>query len=205
MSRKRDKKGLEFLSNDAVMAGVIKELHAPKPVVSDGVYQDLTKAIVYQQISTKAADNIYGRYLELIEFDVHNTEKPMQFEFDVLKSVGLSKQKAGYIQNISEFFTEEKIGETYWEDKSDDEILKYLTQIKGVGVWTVQMILIFSLGRPDVFPIDDLAIRNAMKRLYGLDMEKKKLRKALIKIADHWSPHRSLGSRYMWQWLRENR
>jgi len=192
MSRKRDKKGLEFLSNDAVMAGVIKELHAPKPVVSDGVYQDLTKAIVYQQISTKAADNIYGRYLELIEFDV-------------LKSVGLSKQKAGYIQNISEFFTEEKIGETYWEDKSDDEILKYLTQIKGVGVWTVQMILIFSLGRPDVFPIDDLAIRNAMKRLYGLDMEKKKLRKALIKIADHWSPHRSLGSRYMWQWLRENR
>lgn len=205
MSKKRDKKGLKHLSQDLNMADVIDQLNAPKPVVSEGVYQDLTKAIVYQQISTKAADNIYGRYLQLIEFDVHNTAKPLDFELEILRGVGLSRQKAGYIQNIATFFTEARIEESYWEDQSDEEIIKYLTQIKGVGVWTVQMILIFSLGRPDVFPIDDLAIRNAMKRVYKLDSEKTKLRKELIAIAEKWSPYQSLASRYMWQWLRENR
>lgn len=205
MSKRGDKKALEHLYKDPVLKRVIPSLDAPKPIVSDGVYQDLTRAIVYQQISTKAADNIYGRYLELMAFDVHNTEFPLQFSIDELRSVGLSKQKAGYIQNIAGFFTEEKIKENYWEDKSDEAIINYLTQIKGVGVWTVQMILIFSLGRPDVFPIDDLAVRKAMQAVYGLKSEKKVLRKELTSIAEKWMPYRSLASRYMWAWMRANR
>ena len=205
MTEKRDKKALKHLYKDAVLKAVIPTLKAPKPIVSDGVYQDLTKAIVYQQISTKAADNIYARYLALIEFDVHNTAKPLAFDFDELRGVGLSRQKAGYVQNIAAFFTEEKIKEDFWEDKSDEEIIKYLTQVKGVGVWTVQMMLIFTLGRPDVFPIEDLAVRNAMKAVYGLTSEKKELRKELIEIANAWSPYQSLGSRYMWAWWREHR
>ena len=196
---------LDHLKSDPIMATIIEGLDAPKPIVSNGVYQDLTKAIVYQQISTKAADSIYGRYLELIGMDVHNVHLPNEIDFDTLRSVGLSKQKATYIQNISAFFESEKIKDSDWESKSDEEIISYLSQIKGVGVWTVQMMLIFSLGRSDVFPDLDYAIQIAVKKNYKLKTEKTALLKEMRQLAEQWKPYRSFASRYLWQWLRENR
>jgi DNA-3-methyladenine glycosylase II len=82
---------------------------------------------------------------------------------------------------------------------SDAEVIQYLTQIKGVGKWTVQMILMFPMDRPNVFPIDDLGIRNVMKEMYGLELEKKELREKLIEIAENWHPYKSLASKYIWE------
>ena len=90
-----------------------------------------------------------------------------------------------------------------WSSLSDDVIIKELTQIKGVGKWTVQMILMFTLGRPDVFPIDDLVVRNNMIRLYGVETKGKVMRQTLEEIAAKWSPYRSWGSRYIWKWKDE--
>lgn len=202
---KIDQNALKHLHKEKTLSKVIASLEAPKPAIPNGVYHDLTKAIIYQQISVKAADSIYNRYLELIDFEIDNVERPAEIPFDDLRSVGLSRQKANYIQNISIFFSEEKIKEDGWDSMSDEEIIKYLTQIKGVGEWTVQMILIFTLLRPDVLPVKDYAIQVAMKRIYKLESEKAALIKDMYRIAEPWQPHRSLASRYLWQWLRENR
>lgn len=202
---KIDQKALRHLKKEKTLFKVITGLDAPKPAEPNGVYHDLTKAIIYQQISVKAADSIYKRYLELIDFEIDNVERPAEIAFDDLRSVGLSRQKANYIQNISTFFTEEKIHDDIWEEKTDEEIIKYLTQIKGVGEWTVQMILIFTLLRPDVLPVKDYAIQVAIKRIYKLETEKSALIKDMYRIAEAWKPYRSLASRYLWQWLRENR
>jgi DNA-3-methyladenine glycosylase II len=109
-------------------------------------------------------------------------------------------RKASYIQNVADFFQERQLHQTNWESHSDDEVIQSLTRIKGVGVWTVQMILMFSLNRPDVFPLGDLGIRQAMIQLYELHSSGKELEKDLIHIAEHWKPYRSIACKYLWNY-----
>ena len=199
------KKALAHLSKDLILKKIINKLDAPKPIVSDGVYADLIKAIIYQQISTKAADKIYERYTALVDFELQNPEVLLNTPFDDLRQAGLSRQKASYVQNIAEFFVAEKIKEDIWENMNDQDIVKYLTQIKGVGKWTVEMMLIFSLGRPDVFPDRDYAIQMVIKDLYDLKTDKTALIKDINVLAEMWSPYRTLASLYLWQWVRYNR
>jgi len=90
-----------------------------------------------------------------------------------------------------------------WEELSDNEIIELLTQIKGVGTWTAEMILIFELCRPDVIPVKDLAIQLAMKELYGIKSEKKALINDMYKIAEAWKPYSTYASLYLWSWCRE--
>jgi DNA-3-methyladenine glycosylase II len=202
---KKDKKAISHLQKDKVLAAVISAVPHPKISIPNNVLHDLIKAIVYQQISTKAADKIYHRLQELLDFDLSNPETILAVQEEDLKAVGLSRQKTSYVINIATFFKEEKIKDDLWEDLSDDEIIKYLTQIKGVGKWTVEMILIFTLYRDDIFPDGDYAIQVVMKELYKIKKEKKDLLLAMNKKAKKWIPYRSLASRYLWQHLREQR
>ncbi len=117
-----------------------------------------------------------------------------------MRQVGLSRQKASYIKNVANFFLEEKIDSKDWAAKIDEDILETLTQIKGVGTWTVEMILMFTLDRQDVFPVGDLGIQNAMIALYDIKGDKKELKSKLIEIAEPWKPHRTLACRYLWEW-----
>lgn len=201
MSKLNQQQINEYLSQDKKLATLIHTLELPV-LVSDGdVYAALTRSIVSQQLSTKAAATIYGRFLNLFEDDYPTQTAVLDFSIEDLRAVGLSRQKASYIQNVATFFQEnEKESPTDWSTMSDTAIIEYLTQIKGVGQWTVEMILMFTLNRLDVLPLDDLAIRTRMIKLYDVQETGRQLKPALTKIAESWQPYRSIACRYLWLW-----
>lgn len=188
----------EHLSKDARLAELIQNIELPE-LNSDGdVYAALTRSIVSQQLSTKAAATIYGRFLDLFHNRYPDIETVLNFSIDDLRAVGLSRQKATYIQNVAAFF-QHKVA-VDWSKLSDDEIIEQLTQIKGVGQWTVEMILIFTLNRLDVLPLDDLAIRTRMVQRYEVTTTGRALKPELTEIAASWRPYRSVACRYLWAW-----
>lgn len=164
------------------------------------VYSDLLESIVSQQLSVKAAATIHGRFIALFEDGFPHPEQLLALDVPTLRSVGLSNQKASYMRNVAEFFVQENLQAIDWSGFTDEEIIKKLTAIKGVGRWTVEMILMFTLNRPDVLPVDDLGIQNAMKRLYGLEETGKILRARMVELAEPWRPYRTYACRYLWKW-----
>ena len=157
-----------------------------------------------QQLSTKVADVIHKRFLNLYGGE----PTPMQIldtPFETLRSIGLSNAKANYVRNVARFSIDSGIEYQKLNKMTNDEVIEYLTQIKGVGRWTVEMLLMFTLGREDVFAIDDLGIQNAMKKIYKLDnSDKKKFREDLLRISQKWSPYRTYACLHLWQW-KDNR
>lgn len=164
------------------------------------VYFDLLESIVSQQLSVKAAATIHGRFVGLFEDGLPHPEKLLALDVPTLRAVGLSNQKAGYMLNVANFFVTEKLHGVDWSTMTDEEIIKRLTAIKGVGRWTVEMILMFTLNRPDILPVDDLGIQNAIKRLYELEETGKALRIRMVEIAEPWRPYRTHACRYLWKW-----
>lgn len=160
-------------------------------------FESLVKSIVSQQLSVKSAASIYARFKDLLEDEI-TEDKIAATDHEALRACGLSNQKASYIRNTATFFQEHQLDDLKLHTLTDDEIIQMLTQIKGVGVWTVQMLLIFHFLREDVFPIGDLEIRKQMIAHYKVKKEGKDLYPALEKIAAKWKPYRSIASRYLW-------
>lgn len=188
------------LSKDPVLKKVIEARTLEPLVRGRNLYEALIRSIVGQQLSVKAADTIYGRFLDLFPTTHPAEEELIATDHEVLRSCGLSNSKANYVRNVATYFLENKTAD--FSSMENEEIVKELTTIKGVGVWTVEMILMFSLHRPDVFPIGDLGVRNGMIELYEVKIEnKKELYAELTRIAEAWKPYRSFGARFMWRWL----
>lgn len=162
------------------------------------VREHLIQSIISQQLSIKVAPIIFQRFLNLFGGSFPANHKILSIETEQLRSCGLSLQKAKYIQNIANFFSEQKLNNEFFYTLSDEEIIQTLTQIKGVGRWTVEMVLIFCLGREDVFSVGDYGIQVAMKKIYNINKEKKELEKKMLKIAENWRPFRSYASLYLW-------
>ncbi|MGB4969491.1 MAG: DNA-3-methyladenine glycosylase 2 family protein [Saprospiraceae bacterium] len=160
----------------------------------------LTGSIISQQLSVKVASVINKRFLELYKNKFPTNKAILKTEDETLRSIGLSYQKLAYIKNIAQFFEEHKLNRTDWSKLSEDEISKLLIQIKGVGQWTVEMVLMFGLCREDVFSPGDYGIQMAMKKLYNLELEGKELQKKMIQIAEKWRPYRSIACMYLWTW-----
>ncbi len=190
---------IKLLSRDPVLAAIIPEITLPEPQPRQDVFNALIRSIVSQQLSTKAAATIYQRFAALFEGNEINPTRILSTDEQVLRSAGLSKQKSTYLKEVADFFSGEAENMD-WQQLSDEQIVKHLTRIKGVGVWTVQMILMFHMARPDVFPVDDLGIQQSMADLYGITAEKQALKKQMLRIADNWRPYRSYASRYLWKW-----
>lgn len=169
---------------------------------TDDYFNYLIRSVVYQQLSGKAAGTIYGRFADLFPMGIPTPDKIMRTPLEHLRGVGLSGQKSTYIKNIAEFARENDFSDTYLNTLEDAEVITYLTQIKGVGKWTVEMLLIFAMERPDVFPIDDFGISSGIQLMYGLDpkLPKKEMNRRLLEISSAWQPHRSLATRYVWAW-----
>ena len=148
-----------------------------KPHLEVDIYVSLLNSIVSQQLSTKVVRIIWNRFTDLFVNGYPVAERLLAMEHDLLRGIGLSNNKVRYVKNVAEFSLENDMSFEYLLRKNNEEIISYLTQIKGVGKWTVQMILMFPLDRPNVFPIDDLGIQNGMKKLYNIDLEKKELKK----------------------------
>lgn len=168
--------------------------------IGTDIYGDLLRAIVFQQLSGKVAEVIYARFLDLFDEQYPEATTLLQMPIETLRTVGLSNQKANYVKNIAAFSLEQNLSFDYINSLSDEDLVRYLTQIKGVGRWTVEMLLMFTLQRPDVFPILDLGIRSAMIRLYGIEETGKAQLQRLHEIATVWQPHRTLACRYLWRW-----
>ena len=191
---------IQKLSEDARLATILPLVTLPILETSNDIYIALLEAVVSQQLSVKAADTIFKRFLKLFETENPTPERILAQSVETLRSCGLSGQKAGYIQNIATFWRQPIIQNRDWLSMDNELIINELTTIKGVGKWTVEMILMFKLGRLDVFPIDDLGIQQAMIRLYGLESKGKELKKQLYEISAAWQPYRSVASRYLWRW-----
>lgn len=179
---------------------LIESVQVPDFTPSGKVYYDLLESIVSQQLSVKAATTIFNRFCTLFPDSYPAPDMLAVIETERLRSMGLSAQKSQYLQNVAAFSLQNDLETRDWNSMSDDEIIEFLTQIKGVGKWTVQMILMFSIGRPDIFPVDDLGIRQAMTRLYNLDESDKSIKQRMIELAEPWRPYRTIASRYLWRW-----
>ncbi len=158
-------------------------------------------SILGQQLSTKVAQVIYKRFLELFDTSEPTPQQVLAVPPEKLRSIGLSNAKTHYVQNVASFCIEHNITDDYLLQMSNEEIIELLTQIKGVGKWTVEMLLMFTLAREDVFAVDDLGIQQGMTRLYKLNAENKnELKAQMIKLSNKWKPYRTYACQHIWQW-----
>lgn len=161
----------------------------------------LMASIMSQQLSTKVAKVIFHRFLELYGGKEPRPEQVLNTPATTLRAIGLSNNKVGYIHNVARFCMEQKITDKKLQKMDNEAIVDLLVQIKGVGKWTVEMLLMFSLGREDVFAVDDLGIQQAMIRLYRLEaLDKKALKEKMIQLSNKWSPYRTYACLHLWQW-----
>lgn len=195
------KEALDYLvTQDPVLKPVIASVGPLDFTESGDIYYDLLSSIVSQQLSGKAATTIFNRFLTLFPDQYPHAERLAALDTTTLRNVGLSNQKAAYLKNVALFSQQFNLEQHDWAGAGDEEIIKLLTQIKGVGTWTVQMLLMFTLNRPDVFPVDDLGIQQGMVKLYQLDAEGKALKKQMEAVAERWRPWRTVACRYVWRW-----
>jgi DNA-3-methyladenine glycosylase II len=162
-------------------------------------YHALLRAIVGQQLSTKAAGSINARVEELYGGKVPKPKQIVETDPQELRDVGLSWSKVSYVRDLAERVDDGELDLKKVSELPDDEVVERLTEVKGIGRWTAEMFLIFHLGRPDVLPVGDLGIRRGAQITYG--MEELPEAEELEKIAEPWRPHRTLASLYLWRSL----
>jgi DNA-3-methyladenine glycosylase II len=154
-----------------------------------------------QQLSTTVAKVIFKRFLLLYEGQEPSPAQVLGTPFETLRAIGLSNAKTRYVQHVAQFALEQGMEDDKLEQMNNEEVITYLTAIKGVGRWTTEMLLMFTLGREDVFAIDDLGIQQAMMKLYKINnTDKKKFKARLLKISEKWSPYRTYACMHLWQW-----
>lgn len=184
---------------DPVMNDVIRRVGPIEIKVKRGRFPTLVSSIVSQQISGAAAKTILGRLSDLIDQKTFTPERVRQFDIDQLREVGLSRQKATYVLDLAEKVHSREVRLSRLGQMANEEVIQELTKVKGIGVWTAQMFLMFSLGRMDVLPTGDLGIQNAIKLAYGL--RKAPDAKKIRSIAKSWSPYESIACCYLWRRL----
>lgn len=195
---------MAHLQKDKKLARIISTPLDPL-VIRKNVALRLMASIMSQQLSTKVAKVIYHRFLELYKGKEPSCKQVMATDPGVLRSIGLSNAKVQYVLNVATFFITEKITDKKLAALDNEEIITLLTQIKGVGRWTVEMLLMFTLGRADVFAVDDLGIQQAMTRLYKLDSsDKKAMRQRMLKLSAKWQPYRTYACLHLWKWKDTN-
>jgi len=189
------------LSKDKKLKKLI-ETHGPFTLVKrKNVCTYLIASIMSQQLSTKVATVIHQRFLNLYEGKDPLPEQIIDTSPELLRSIGLSNAKTSYVQNVARFALEFGMDHRTLHKMENEEVIEYLTRIKGVGRWTVEMLLMFALSREDVFAIDDLGIQNAMIALYKLDRsDKKQFKEDMLRISKKWSPYRTYACMYLWRW-----
>lgn len=185
---------LELANKDVLLKSLIEEFEEPRLSSRGDLFATLIKSIVGQQISVIAASAVWSRLFDLV--GEVNPESILAKTHEELRQVGLSNRKVEYIVGIAEAWTE-GLSEIDWEQMSDEEVVQELVKLRGVGRWTVQMLLIFALLRQDVFPIDDIGLIRGMEKLYnsGNPLETSEL----YEISEKWIPYRTMGVWYIWR------
>lgn len=173
----------------------------PRPDHGGDVYFGLLRSIAYQQLSGKAAGTIFSRFLRLFPDEYPHPEQLLEMDEAAIRAAGMSRSKTAYSKNVAQYWLDHRLINADWEQWTDKEIIGMLTSIKGVGQWTVEMVLMFVLKRPDLLPLDDLIVKRNIIQLFGIDDTKlkgKKLNAEILRVTEPWRPYRSYASRYMW-------
>jgi DNA-3-methyladenine glycosylase II len=187
----------ELAQRDGVMARLI--LSYPNSVMSSRgqPFYTLVRSVVGQQISVKAADSIWARFVLLVPKVTPKHVLAQSIEH--LRSVGLSARKAEYIHAVAEFFVQKRVGQAYWEQRTDDEIIEELSSIRGIGRWTAEMFLMFTLLRPNVFPVDDIGLLRGLEKNYHGARVTPSVARAVY--FERFSPWASVATWYLWRSL----
>jgi DNA-3-methyladenine glycosylase II len=170
------------------------------PTKTKNVTMSLVWSILSQQLSVQVAKVMHERFLGLFGGKFPSAQTILAMPVEEIRAIGISQRKAEYIHHVARFIVEHKVTLKKLEAMQDEEIIELLIQIKGVGRWTVEMLLIFGLGREDVFAVDDLGIQKGMIALFKLEhLDKKELRQRMLKLSQRWSPSRSYICLHMWK------
>ena len=189
--------GLIHLSSvDTKMEKLINKFEKPNFVKENNYFESIVRSIIYQQLSTKSASKIYGRFNKLFENGSLNPESVIEQSNDTYRSIGLSRQKISYIFNVADAYTNGMIPQNI-DKYGDEDIINTLIQIKGIGRWTAQMFLMFTLNRPDILPELDLGIKKGFKIYFKLNQLPSE--DYMQKKAEKWRPYRTLACWYLWR------
>jgi len=189
-------------SADPTLAGVIESVGPLTLEPREGTFRMLSRAIFFQQLAGPAARAIMGRVLAALDTDEdrwYAPERLLEASDEQLRMAGLSRQKMAYLRDLADKFASGMLSEDGFEELDDEAVIQRVSAVKGIGRWTGEMFLIFSLGRPDVLPVDDLGVRRGMQIAYGLSELPKP--DEMRRIAEPWRPYRSGGTWYMWRSL----
>lgn len=189
---------LKHLHKDVHLAPLIKTLPPPTWERGRDPFEALCRAIVGQQLSVKAATTIYKRFITLYGNQL-TPRKVAKTSIEKFRSVGLSNQKTGYLLDLSKKFLDGTVDPKHFSTMSDAKIREHLVAVKGIGTWTADMFLMFTLHRPDVLPTGDLGIQKAMQKLFKL--KTLPTPEKMQKLAEPWRPYRTLACRYLWDFL----
>ena len=190
--------GLDLLKRDKNMRVLINKYGSPDYNLRQDYYQSLLRSIVFQQLSGKAAQTIYERFENLIPKTSNLCpNEVLKLDEDEMRKAGLSFRKIEYIRNLSDYFENNPLQKKDVERMTDQEISKELIQIKGIGHWTVDMFLMFTLNRADIFPFTDLGIQKGIMKI----LKKKNLpsKKEMVNCSSKWKPYRTIACWYLWR------
>ncbi len=190
---------ISHLSRDKKLKKLV-ESHEPVEIKKrKNIRTYLCSSILSQQLSTKVAAVIHKRFIDLYGGEP-TSQQIIETPDATLRGIGLSNAKVQYVKNVARFDIEHGLDTKKLSKMSNEEVIEYLTQIKGVGRWTAEMLLMFALGREDVFAVDDLGIQIAMRAIYKLDpADKKKLREDMNRISEKWTPYRTYACLHLWR------
>jgi DNA-3-methyladenine glycosylase II len=194
------KQSLKHLAKaDPVMAKVIKRVKLKPIKVRGDYFYSLVRAIINQQLSGKAAETILKRFIGLFGGKFPNTKAVLKMSDRKLRQAGLSFQKISYIKHLARAVHSGSLDFKKIQRMADEEVIASLTEVKGIGRWTAEMFLMFSLNRPNVFSSGDLGLKNGLKKLYNIDAKRHRIK--LQKLLDSWHPHKTAASRLLWAGL----
>ena len=190
--------GLDLLKKDEKMNVLISKFGIPEFDIKMDYFQSLLRSIIYQQLSGKSAKAIYDRFIDLMpKNSLISPKEVLNLSRDDMRNSGLSFQKIDYLTNLSNYFEKNSFKKEDVKKMTDQEICKELTQIKGIGQWTVDMFLMFTLNRPDIMPYGDLGIQKGYKKIFNMsNLPSKKEMENGSKI---WKPFRTLACWYLWK------
>jgi DNA-3-methyladenine glycosylase II len=188
--------------SDPVLAGIIERVGDYRVQFREPDFGTLARSIVYQQLNGKAAGVIMARLLAAMPYGQATPERVLALTAESMRSMGLSGQKTAYLRDLAERTVSGELEFAKLPNMTDDEVIEHLTRVKGVGVWTAHMFLIFALRRPDVLPTGDLGVRTAIRKAYRLRELPKPVK--IEKIARKWRPYCSVATWYLWRSLDGN-
>jgi len=187
--------------HDPVLAPVIIERGTATLQPHKNYYQELVDSIISQQLSVHAARAIENRFRDLFGGHFPAPEEILSTDIETLRGLGFSRAKAAYVLDLAQHIVDGKVKFDHLDTLSNEEVIAELTAVKGIGVWTVHMFLMFCMGRTDVLPVGDLGIRNGIRKLYDLDHAPTPVEISEIAEKNQWHPYEAIASWYVWQSL----